>query len=133
MIRVITRTRSQHLVAGVEQSKRDGEERLLRPWRDHDLLGRVGGAAVCRDVFGNRLAQRQNALRVGVVRGALRQGVLASAHDVRGRVEVRVAAAHPDDVGQAVGDLLQAEVDAHVFQRGARGETDVRRHWIQSP
>jgi hypothetical protein len=67
-----------------------------------------------------------------VVRGALRQRLLPGLHDVRRRVEIRVAAAHPDDVREAVGDVLQAGVDAGVLERRAVRETS-GGHRRQSP
>ena len=81
--------------------------RDLAAGHDHDPVGVDLDAAILRDVLGDRLAQRQDAVRRGVAVMAVGQRLLRRGDDVLRRREIRLADAEIDDVATLLGEPVR--------------------------
>ena len=134
--------RDQHLVARLDEREHAEHDRLLHPRGDHHLVGRVVEAVLARQRGCDRLPQARHPGRVRVVVLVRVEGALSGLDDVRGGVQVGVAAPHGDDVVERGGRLehLGANRDVLVVDAPGEGAQESvgrgghRRHltWVRS-
>jgi hypothetical protein len=110
----------QHLVARVQQRGERLVDGLLATVRDQDLGGRDVVGGVAQRLLGDRLAQRRQPSRGGVVvhRRVAARGDRGGDDRIRGR-EVRLAGAEADDI--AAGGLQRLGPGVH-GERGRLGD-----------
>jgi hypothetical protein len=92
------RARVDHFIAGVHVGHHGVRDRGLCPGRHHDLPRVDLDPPRAFDLTGNRLAQPDDPLRVGIVRVPRLDVLDRDVVDVVGAVEIRLAEIQPDDL-----------------------------------